>query len=253
MTRDSDKRRLSRTVAFSLVELLVVVAIIMVLASLLLPTLARGKQSAERIRCVNNLRQLGLATHLYWDENGGNCFRFGGTSTNGGQLYWFGWIQNGEEGNRAFDASQGALYPYLRGRGIELCPSFRYDNSRLKLKATGATFGYGYNLSLSAPPNRSPVNLGQVLRPEAKALLADAAQINTWQAPASPNNPLLEEWYFIDTSTNQPNGHFRHHGKAEVQFCDGHAGLEKMAADSLDLRLPSELVGRLRTEILVLP
>src|SRR2546425_9551782 len=37
-----------------------------------------------------------------------------------------------------------------------------------------------------------------------RSLLADAAQVNTWQAPASPSNPMLEEWYYVDNSTNQP-------------------------------------------------
>jgi prepilin-type N-terminal cleavage/methylation domain-containing protein/prepilin-type processing-associated H-X9-DG protein len=238
---------------FSLIELLIVVAIIGILASLLLPVLARGRNSAQRIRCVNNLRQLGLATHIYWDDNGGNCFRFGGVSTNGGQLYWFGWIQNGDEGTRDFDTTQGALFPYLKGRGVELCPAFRYDNPRLKLKAEGAAYGYGYNLFLSALPTRSPVNLSRILRPAEQALMADAAQINTWQSPASADNPLLEEWYYVDDGSNQPNGHFRHQGKANVVFCEGHVATEKMVAGSLDTRLPSESVGRLRREILVLP
>src|SRR3954471_10791 len=109
---------------FSLVELMVVIAILALLASLLLPSLIRTKASARRIQCASNLRQLGLAGHLYWDDNGGNCFRIGGTSTNGGQLYWFGWIGPGAEGQREFDPSAGVLYPYFKGKGVELCPAF---------------------------------------------------------------------------------------------------------------------------------
>jgi len=239
--------------AFTLIELLVVIAIIAVLAALLFPVLVRGKISAQRVKCVSNLRQLGLATHLYWDENNGNCFRYGGSLTNGGQLYWFGWIGPGAEGQRPFDATQGALYPYLRGRGVEVCPAFDYFLSQFKAKANGATYGYGYNLFLSTTIPKPPVNVNRILRPSETALLADAAQINTWQAPASPDNPMLEEWYYVDDSTNQPNGHFRHAQKAEAVFCDGHAAPEKFVPSSIDTRLPSQWVGRLRSEILVVP
>ena len=251
-TLNSQPSTLNPSSGFTLVELLVTIAIIAILASLLLPALTRSKVSAQSVRCVNNLHQLSIAAQLYWDDNNGNTFPYHTSFTNNGDIYWFGWIATGDETTRAFDAHYGALYPYLAGRGVELCPALNYSADHFKLKAEGATYGYGYNLKLS-PPNKPPLNIRKLSRLSGLALLADAAQINTWQAPASPDNPMLEEWYYVDDNATgqQPNGHFRHNQRANVLFCDGHVGREQMVPGSLDNRLPAMMVGDLRHEIIL--
>jgi len=232
-----------------LIELLVVIAIIAIIASIVMPALQASRAKARGAQCVNNLHQLGLATLMYWDDNEAQTFRYLAGSTNGGRLYWFGWLKPGPEGTREFDPTQGALYPYLQGNDVEICPSLDYSSSLYKYKAKGAACSYGYNLYLG----KNSISATQLQQPSETALYADSAQVNDFQAPASPDQPLLEEFYYVDVGDafDYPNAHFRHQSRAGVVMCDGHVDREKPVAGSLDMRLPSQMVGRLRPEILL--
>jgi prepilin-type processing-associated H-X9-DG protein len=190
---------------------------------------------------------------MYWDDNSGACFSWQIGPTNGGRLYWFGWLQDGPEGQREYDATSGALHPYLKAHAVGICPALNYSLSQFKLKATGAAYGYGYNKFLSTASGQPAVRISKVQHPAEIALFADAAQVNDFQPPASKTNPLLEEWYYVDTTIDYPNGHFRHTRRANVVFCDGHTAAENFMPGSIDRRLPGQLVGRLRSEILVPP
>lgn len=230
--------------AFTLIELLVVMGMVALLAGLLVPGLGRARQSAQAARCTGNLRQLGIAAHLYWDDHAGRAFPERKGRESDGWVYWFGWLQDGVEGDRLFDPGRGALWPYLGGRGVEVCPSLERTRGVFKSKARGAAFGYGYNLLLG-PRGGVPVDMNQVREPARLSVLADCAQVNDFQPPASAERPMLEEFYYFGTNRLEATVHFRHGNRAQVVFADGHVGGEMVWAGSEDRRLPRQRLGRL--------
>lgn len=241
-TRNSRKRR---TFGFTLLELLVVTAIISLLAAMILPAISKARRKAKLALCSSNLRQIHLATMMYLGENEWTMFPFA-QNVPEGRLWYFG-LERGNplgqaEGTRLLEKDRARLYPYIRSvGGIELCPSFHSRAPHLKRKFTGASYGYGINFYLLNKPFRRE-NDAEVL------LFSDSAQVNTFQPPASPSNPLLEEFYYVNAF--EKTAHFRHMGRANVVFCDGHVKSVKPSSGSLDPRcdgltgtLPSTLFG----------
>jgi len=145
--------------AFTLVELLVVIAVISLLAALLLPALSNAQEKGRRAACLSNLRQVALAARVYMEDNDGGLFH-----------HHEGWVlDDGTQVDNlpptAADCAGGGsgnsqaekpwviiLQPYLQSREVAFCPSDRTARSRALATDLPAYNGGITNSSQSPPP-----------------------------------------------------------------------------------------------------
>src|SRR6185436_502282 len=121
---------------FTLIEFLVVIAIIAILAGMLLPALNKTKAKGQSAACIHNLKQMQLAWQMYTDESNDVMplnwiFDSGGFARN----LPGSWVL----GNAAVDSNltnltAGTLYPYLKSPRVYLCPG---DQGKVKSTAPG--------------------------------------------------------------------------------------------------------------------
>lgn len=194
---------------FTLIELLITIAIIAILAALLLPALNKARDKGKEIKCVGNLKQIGSATYLYFDD-------------------YDGWFPGNLSGH---NNPQGKIKPYLAnqsyipyserpGNGyyyntiirsdVYICPAKRANKTRRYYPANypyggGYHLGYSYNssygynffaLSKTFQGYHETMKLLQIKRPSLQLMWSDTnsqwgSAYNTLTKPGHNNHTMI--------------------------------------------------------------
>jgi prepilin-type N-terminal cleavage/methylation domain-containing protein/prepilin-type processing-associated H-X9-DG protein len=190
---------------FTLIELLVVISIIAILAGMLLPSLGHARASARAISCVNNLRQLGIAVQMYWDDNNGRINALYAMFPTWGSTNW----------PLAWTAS---IYPYLKTTKV-----FRDPGRPIWMASEQVDYYINivqpYLDAGTATPGAYTLDSRAIQNPSAFIVLSCDLWANPLQE-IDPSNEVTDRTGFGTGSNTFPPFHTS--SSANFLFADGH-------------------------------
>jgi len=220
---------------FTLIELLVVIAIIAVLAAILLPTLAKAKESGRAVFCRNNTRQLTVAWINYAQDSedrlATNSIEPNTNGWTAGDLHWDRTTDTDNTNHLKLMSPVGLIWPYTRSLGVYKCPSDR-ATAQVNGRYYPLVRSYSINCRLNGPdwpfsPTHdwlNPAKLAQVTRP---------TPANAFAFIDERCDTIDDGCFGVDTVDtgasallcNIPANY--HSGASEISFVDGHTESRK--------------------------
>ena len=218
---------------FTSMEMVVTVAVMLILVSILLPILTGIRETGRRAHCINNLKQLGIAFHMYAAENGGSLPASawwdstspidpvtGGYTIGGTWAYDLGpYVLDGAAGN--------AATPYLCKTYVALNPEYETAPNPIE-----TTYGMpeGWAPAGDLPLNNASstldwVHMDAIVRPHDTILLAPCMRIaaTTW------NGSPIESGVILNSLANADRT--RHNGGANYLYVDSHVSWKRNGED----------------------
>jgi prepilin-type N-terminal cleavage/methylation domain-containing protein/prepilin-type processing-associated H-X9-DG protein len=257
MTAKTKKTTVINRWAFTLIEMLIVIAIIAMLLSIMIPCLSSAKKHCQAVVCRSNICQLYIANIGYTISNDDYCvlagsdlvFHDDGSPSNGGCHRWHGTRQSdgasADASKNTSDATKGPLSLYLAGGEVKQCPAnVKYYTDGIEAFEAGCG-GYGYNsvgvgsrcyqynFFSDIRAMKSSMKITEIENPSEKVMFADTAYVS--------GGRLIEysfcepPMFVLDLGSGireypgvVPSIHFRHLGKTNVVWCDGNVSAEKL-------------------------
>ena len=188
---------------FTLIELLVVIAIIAILAAILFPVFARAREKARQTSCLNNVKQMALAVHMYVQDYDDTLLFAGMYMPESVPRPWSG-------SSSTYCYWPDLLYPYVKNKQVFYCPS---DDQWI---------GYGWNVYIGYIGNHptrftetyTGMKLARIAYPAETVCIADHHKV-------PPATSIQRIWGSL-----APNPDYQaclHNGGLNVGFVDGHA------------------------------